>query len=512
MPQGVKDYLTMETDRDWARVRVRYDQQYDIGNNQSTISIVAIEAQTTSPHGYYGYTWNLDGTISIDGQTAATISTQSGQGSIYIGSQDTWTKVSNYTSTPVTVNHNDDGTKSIQIGFHKLRWSNFIFQNNSGSGYQFKITNGTTANVTLTRIPMTSGISVRGTFTMGESGTISIDKAHENFTHTVRYYCGGYQGTVVSKTSYSSVSWTPPLYLANSIPSSTEIAGTLYLDTYSGYTKVGTSSCTFKAKIPSTMKPSITEFTPSRVDNEVPPGWEIYLQNFSQCKLTVKAAGAYGSSIQSYSIKLGDQVISSESTGTSAVLQTSGKVVFTASVTDSRQRTATQTCQISVEPYYLPSINPVESQRCLSDGTPNDDGTYILCSGEFDVASCAGHNSGQRCRVYYRQSGTQSWLGGYDFQSGVSIVINANANVDNSYECMYEITDFFNTAQVIDVVGTGFTTMDFKKGGRGIGIGKVAETDNLLDIDIKTKIRKPLILVDDRGREYDVLAILKRFV
>lgn len=409
----------------------------------------------------------------------------------------------------MVVKHNTDGTKSIQIGFLKKTYSAFFFVGQ----HQYKIAHGTTKNVTLKRIPMTSGISVEGDFTMGEGGTIRIAKAHDTFTHTIKYRCGPYEGTVIEDTSSSLVSWTPPLELANVVPNDAKVAGTLYLDTYSGGTKVGTDSCTFRARVPASMKPSITAFTPSRVNNEVPAGWGIYLQTFSQCELAIDAVGTYGSTIQSYSIKLNDQVISSERTGTSAVLKTAGTVTFTATVTDSRQMSASKTCQITVEPYHLPSINPVESQRCLHDGTPNDDGTYIRCEGAFDLSPCGGHNSAI-CRVYYRRSGTESWLGGQSFQSGVAVVIDANANVDYSYECMYEITDYFKTAQVIDIVGTGFTTMDFKKGGTGVAIGKVAEEDYVFDVAIKTKLRGGFVLIDNDGVEHDLSDIigLKDFV
>ena len=51
--------------------------------------------------------------------------------------------------------------------------------------------------------------------------------------------------------------------------------------------------------------------------------------------------------------------------------------------------------------------------------------------------------------------------------------------------------------------------MDFRKGGKGIAIGKVSEYDNLFDVALPSKFRNGLILVDSNGNEIDVLEKIK---
>lgn len=266
------------------------------------------------------------------------------------------------------VPHNSDGSKSITFSVSAGIYNWAI--NCSGSG-----------TYTLNTIPRASSCSVSGAFTMCSAGTISISRASSSFKHTITYQFGNQSGTIATKTSSTSISWTPSMNLAKEIPNATKGVGRIYLYTYSGNSKIGEKSITFEAIVPSSIKPSISGFTASRVNNSVPSGWGIYLQNKSQCKLTISAAGSYGSTIRSYSITQGGSTISSSSTGTSGVLTSSGRITFSAKVVDTRGRSASTTVSIDVVPYTSPTIQNVSSFRCLSNGSANDDGTYIMIKG-----------------------------------------------------------------------------------------------------------------------------------
>ena len=88
-------------------------------------------------------------------------------------------------------------------------------------------------------------------------------------------------------------------------------------------------------------------------------------------------------------------------------------------------------------------------------------------------------------------------------------VIAGSASIDSSYQVMFKLVDEFNTVQYIDTLSTAYTTMDFRKGGKGIAIGKVSEYDNLFDVAFPSKFRNGLILVDSNGNEIDVLEKIK---
>lgn len=91
---------------------------------------------------------------------------------------------------------------------------------------------------------------------MGSAGTISVSRASTSFTHTITYLYGTKSGTICTKSSSTSVSWTPPLDLAHMVPNATSGVGTLYCDTYNGNTKIGSKSISFTCNVPASVKPS----------------------------------------------------------------------------------------------------------------------------------------------------------------------------------------------------------------------------------------------------------------
>ena len=129
-----------------------------------------------------------------------------------------------------TVAHNSDGTKQFTLSFS----GNFSIASTYGTA-------SGSITVTLPTIPRSTTPTV-GSLTMGSAGTISLSPASSSFTHTLRYLVGNASGTIVTKTSSTSVSWTPPISLASQVPNATTAVGTLYCDTYNGSTLIGTKS------------------------------------------------------------------------------------------------------------------------------------------------------------------------------------------------------------------------------------------------------------------------------
>ena len=378
-------------------------------------------------------------------------------------------------SGTITVPHDTNGSKVIEV---YLKTS--IYNSESRGGTQAWA---------LDSIPRNSPISVSGAFTMGSSGKILIDSSSTTFRHTVTYLWGdtsdygisaglGYKGVIASQTASTSIDWTPPLTLANVIPNDTKGVGSLLCETYSNGVLVGSTSTTFTASVPAGVVPTIDSFDASRVNNGVPDEWGLFIQGKSQCVLSVEASGAYGSTIKSYAIKYsrGGALISSTSEGVTGVLNEAGDMSFTATVTDSRGRVATRTMTITVTPYSLPTINSVLSQRANSTGAVIDDGTYIRTVCDFSVASCEGKNTSSAV-VSYRKSGDESWSAGQSATSGSPVLLSANADSDSSYQVRYEVSDALGTITYIDIVSTAFTTLDFKKGGKGFAVGKASEKD-----------------------------------
>lgn len=373
-------------------------------------------------------------------------------------------------SGSTTITHNTDGTKSFSLSCQ-------------AGVYTYAVSVTASGTHTLNTIPRASSVSATNV-NMGSATKIAISRASSSFTHTLTYKFGSSTGTIVSKTTSTSVSWTPAISLANQIPKAVSGSCTITCDTYSGSTKVGSKTCTLTLAVPATVKPTITSLGVTRVDGTVPTDWRIYVQSKSKATLTINgAAGSYGSTISSYSIS-GGGFSSTESSFTTGFLTTSGTITFTAKVTDSRGRVSdAKTVSISVEAYAAPSFTDYLSQRAISDGTANDDGTYIRSIIYYSYSSCGNKNTVTRA-TYYKKSSASTWTNANkSFSSSTAFVFGGGAiSTESSYDVKYTITDAFTTVTIYDTVSTAAVLMDFKAGGKGIAIGKVAEKDNVVEI------------------------------
>lgn len=427
-----------------------------VENNQSTLSWSITGAGSASG-------WVMTGGFKavINGTT------------VYSTSTDTRIQLYNGTSVAsgtTKITHNADGTKSFSLSIE-------------AGVYTYAVSVTASGTHTLDTIPRASTVSATNT-NLNSASTITITRASSSFTHTLTYSFGSTTETIVSKTTSTSVSWTPALTLANQIPNAVSGTCTITCDTYNGSTKIGSKTCTLTLTVPASVKPTMTSVTATRVDGDVPAAWAIYVQNKSKATVTINgAAGAYGSTISSYSIS-GGGYSSTASSFTTGLLAASGTITFTAKVTDSRGRVSdAKTVSISVVAYSAPSFSSYISRRATSAGVINDDGTYIRGLISFSYATCSSKNT-ITCATYYKKSSATSWTNANkSFSSGTAFTFGGGAiSTESSYDVKYTITDAFTTVTIIDMVSTASVLMDFKAGGKGIAIGKVSEKDKTLEI------------------------------
>lgn len=448
-------------------LRVDWSQTQNVSANTSTITAKA----------YLVNDWSLsinarpDNTMTVDGTAQSYASPAiSSTGTHLLG------------TVTQTVNHASDGTKSLTMS------AVFYIRATLSGTYYESIT--ASATVTLDSIARASGVSASNA-TMGSATTIAISRASSSFTHTLTYAFGSATGTIATKTTSTSVSWTPPLSLASQIPKAVTGTCTITCTTYNGSTKIGSKTCTLTLTVPASVKPTITSLTAARVDGAVPSTWEIYVQTKSKATLTINgAAGSYGSTISSYSIT-GGGYTSTASSFTTGFLNTSGTVTFTATVTDSRGRvSAAATVSISVVAYSPPSFASYLSQRCLSNGTVNEDGTYIRGQVSYSYASCSSKNTITRA-TYYKKASDTAWTNAnIAFSAGTAFTFGGGAiSTETSYDIKYTLTDAFTTIAIQDIVSTAAVVMDFKRGGKGVSVGKVSELDYAFEVSEDWDVR-----------------------
>lgn len=442
------------------KLRVDWSQSKNVSANTSTVTCKL----------YLVNDWSLnisgrsDNTCTIDG-SAQTFSSPaiSSTGTHLLG------------TVSRAVNHASDGSKSLAISA--------VFQIRATLSGTYYGTITASANITLDSIPRASSVSA-GNMTMGTAGKINISRASSSFTHTLTYSFGNSSGTIATKTTATSVSWTPPISLASQIPNATSGTCTITCTTYNGNTNIGSKTCTFNLTVPTSVKPTISSLTASRIDGEVPSTWGIYVQTKSKVKLTINgAAGSYGSTIKSYTIT-GGGYSGSASTLTTGFLNNSGTITFKATVTDSRGRVSAEaSVSITVTAYSPPYFNSSLSQRCLSNGTLDDDGTYIHALVSFGYSSCGGKNT-LKTSVQYKQVSATQWTdAGVTFASNTAFTYGkGQISTETSYDVRYTLEDAFSSISVQEIVSTAAVVMDFKSGGKGVAIGKVSESDNTFEV------------------------------
>lgn len=442
------------------KLRVDWSQSKNVSANTSTVTCKL----------YLVNDWSLnisgrsDNTCTIDG-SAQTFSSPaiSSTGTHLLG------------TVSRTVNHASDGGKSLTISA--------VFQIRATLSGTYYGTITASANITLDSIPRTSSVSA-GNMTLGSVGKINISRASSSFTHTLTYSFGNTSGTIATKTTATSVSWTPSLSLANQIPNATSGTCTITCTTYNGNTNIGAKTCTLSLSVPASVKPTISSLSAARIDGEVPSAWGIYVQTKSKVKLTINgAAGSYGSTIKSYSIT-GGGYSGSASTLTTGFLNNSGTITFKATVTDSRGRVSAEaSVSITVTAYSPPYFNSSLSQRCLSNGTLDDDGTYIHALVSFGYSTCGGKNT-LKTSVQYKQVSAEQWTDAGVTFAGNTVFTYGKGQIstETSYDVRYTLEDAFSSISVQEIVSTAAVVMDFKSGGKGVAIGKVSESDNTFEV------------------------------
>ena len=369
-------------------------------------------------------------------------------------------------SKTVDVTHDADGTKTLVC---------------AGS-YTSGVSSGTikaSFSKVLPTIPRKSSLSASNG-TLGTAQTLTVSRHSSSFTHTITYKCGDTTGTVCTKSSSTSVSWTPPMSLANENPTGTTVSVTLTITTYNGDTSLGSNTKTITCTIPASVKPSVS----ISVSNATSSISSSYIQGMSKAKITVNAAGANGATIKSYKTTFDGKTYTTSSF-TSSTITGKGGLLINCTVTDSRGRTNTASTSISVQAYTPPVINTLTVHRCDANGTSNDQGGYIKAVCSYSVSSSGGTPT---VKIEYKKTSATTYT---------SATITSNeyifqADTGSSYNVRLVVSDKFNSAKRDTTASTAFTLMHWNAEGNGMGIGKIAEEENLLDIGLDARFNHPV--------------------
>ena len=380
-------------------------------------------------------------------------------------------------SKTITVSHNADGTKSIAL---TAEWD---------CGFDSAYTPrhlSLSETVTLTTIPRASTATTSGS-TLGKTLTITIKRASSSFTHKLYYTCGSVKDKLIAENVGTSYSWNaPPLSLAQQAPNAETVALTLTVKTYNGSTYVGAWSTSVKLAVPSTVVPSLSVAIsdPTGVSNT----YGGYVQLRSKVKVDITASGVQGSSIKSYSIKVGSIYAATSASGTTDYLPGSGELTVSCAVTDSRGRTTTKTQSIAVLAYSKPAITAISAARCNADGTANRAGTYGKVTFSGAITSLTAKNTAAYA-VQYREVGAQDWTtagrpaaGNYD-PANISAVFAADKS--KRYEVRVVATDAFESiGSTLRDLPAAYALYHLAKHLLSVGLGRLCDKANAIQVGL----------------------------
>ena len=371
----------------------------------------------------------------------------------------------------VNVSHNSDGTKTLSCS----------------ASYVTGVSSGTVTSSeskTLTTIARKSTLAVYDGYLYSEQ-TLTVTRQSSNFTHTITAKCGTASTTIVTKSSSTSIKFTPPLEWAKQNTIGTSVSVTYTITTYNGNTSLGNNTYTKTCHMHAWVKPKCTITVSDSTSHFTTFG--AYIKGYSKLTITVTPELAYDSPITSYKTTANGTTYTTASFNTD-VLKSSGNLTISATVTDKRGRTSDVAKQtISILDYAPPNISKLNVGRCDEDGAPNDQGKYISVSLEWSISELNNKNSVLSSSLQYKKSSESNYATLSEFTSQ-SDSLMFEADTGSSYDIKLSVTYKLETSSKTASASTAFTSMHWSASGRGMAIGKVSELDDVLDIGMQIRL------------------------
>lgn len=453
--------MTLEVWSDWNR--------QDVASNSSTVNVQA-RLRTNGYASLYGVTADL--TVTINGVSAIE------HPAINIGTNSSQLIFGHDYNVP----HNGYGTKTVGIQIS-------VGLNVGGYGSSM-----VAFDLPLAPIQRASTGKVIAT-ELGKVATITIDRKNSSFKHTLRYNWDGLTGTIASNVD-TSYSWTLPLDFANTVPNTDYHWGTVYIDTYSGSTKIGTSEAVFNATIPASMTPTLGSITLTDSNTAVKNllnTANTFAEIVSDIKVAFNnATGVQGSTITGYHAEIVNRNQSTNSNnGNLGLMKWNGSAQVKAWVVDSRGRSSNAvTADITVLEYFLPTLTFTAVR-----GDTNQSSDKIVVTRTAKIAPLKiGDTQKNSFKLTFKTApfGTETFT--VDTNAGVNDkvtheLINSQAtlsgtfDVGKSYEVYGVLEDALTSSGTVKAPPVSPEKMVMGMAETAVSFGKYPENTNAVDSD-----------------------------
>ena len=376
-----------------------------------------------------------------------------------------------------TIAHNDDGKKTVGV---KLS----VGINAAGYGSSM-----VAFDLPLPTIARASTGTVAA-IELGKPATITIDRKNSGFKHTLSYNWNGMTGTIATNVD-TSYNWNLPMEFANPLPNATSSWGRVFIDTYSGSTKIGTTEATFTASIPENVKPTLASITltdSNTTVNNLLNTANTFVQVMSNIRVGFNgASGVYGSTVSSYRAEIvGKNQSTNSNNGFLGMMNFSGSVTIRATVTDSRGRTSDPVdVQTTILDYFTPQLT-FSAQR---SGGSNTTITVTRTARIAPLTVGSVQKNAMKLTFKYKEHSASSFTTDTGNAGGmwtnISNLTNSSANLGatfnvlKSYDIIGTIEDSFTSYDFSITIGTESFPLALKVDR--MGLGKLPEKDGVID-------------------------------
>jgi len=249
-----------------------------------------------------------------------------------------------------------------------------------------------------------------------------------------------------------------------------------------------TASTTFRLEAGDDMAPTISGITfsaeqPTAAMRSAFPG--IYVAGYTKLKVSATVSAKYSASAWQVNFTIAGSAPTemSQSSGSKwegvsiNPVTVNGDVVVSA--VDSRGlRSESKLRFSSLTAYNAPSVSAISFHRCREDRTKDDSGGYCLISATFTISPVKDKNSKSAAIASSIYSDSKT-LSSYT----QTIEWFFAADIEHSYEITLSAIDTITRMDATVKLSTAGVIMDFLAGGKGIGLGKVAEYSNAVEVN-----------------------------
>ena len=463
-----------------------------VNNNANTSQVRILWQSTQSGSSWNGYTKTAKYYVSINGGSETEYSVS------YTLPQSTTKTI---VDTTITVAHRGDGTGTVKV----RTW----MDTGISAG---EIEKSETVN--LTTIPRASTLSYASNVTLGNICTVRWTPLSKAFRYKIKFAVGSWSLTTVAihpniTTLYTNASYGISLDAAHQFPNSKDAEMTVTLYTYSD------EACTKQVGTASSIKCEVTipenKNTLPAVEARLTPVSSLsdnfnglYVQGKSKVQVSFEGSEAkYSATIKSYSTSVNGKI--QDDPYLSDYLSQSGTIPIKCTVADSRGLSESTTPNITVIPYFKPSIIPYSGEtsivckRCDSNGNITPSGTYLRIKASKQYSKVmSGDVQKNFClmRLQYKAEGTTSWSSWITIlEKNASDSVDAsitgiNLSISTTYLVRIEVVDDIGeSSSTIITIPTADCLYHAKQGGKGWAFGKYAEEDYVLDIDDEWEVK-----------------------